>query len=133
MQVEHLTENAEMCTDIVGLVFDRAAKVIANNSELYYKDLEINRLELLLKQEKIHGKRRVKEACDLGKANLEDMVARCEYFHKTILANIHLELQRASKVSTVDALQQLRQTKFFQKSMQDLTDFAYESVSKTEF
>ena len=56
---------------------------------------------------------------------MEDMVARCEYFHKTILANIQKELQRASKVSTVDALEQLRQTKFYQKSMQALNDFEY--------
>ena len=87
--------------------------------------MEIERLELLLQKEKIKGKQRVKDACDLAKANLEDMLARCEYFHRTSLANIQKELHRASKVSTVDALEQLRQTKFYQKSMQALNDFEY--------
>ena len=123
-----LSSTSPMCTDIVDLVFDNA---IYKVSELYKKDLEILRLQKLLSLEKIDSKRKVKEACDLGKANLEEMAVRCEFFHKTILATIHAELQRASKVSSVEAMQQLQQSEFFKKSMKDITDLAKVSVPKT--
>ena len=77
VQVEHVIDNAT-CIDIVDLVFDNAMYKV---SELYKKDLEILRLQKLLKLQQIDSKRKVKEACDLGKASMEEMAVRCEYFH----------------------------------------------------
>ena len=87
--------------------------------------MKIERLELLLQLEKKKGKQRVKDACALAKANLEEMLARCDQFHRRSLDNIQKELYQASKVSTADALEQLRQTKFYQKSVQALNEFEY--------
>ena len=128
VQVEHVIDSAAMCTDIVDLVFDNAMYKV---SELYKKDLEILRLQKLLTLEKINSKRKVKEACDLGKASMEEMAVRCEYFHQTILSTIYAQLQRASKVSSVDAIQNIRQSEFFKQSMKDLTDLAKVTVTRT--
>ena len=122
-----VTETTEICAEIVGDVFAKATETrnVDNTSELYRKDLEIQRLQLLLQLEKTKGKRRVKAACAGAKVNLEEMLVRCDQWHKRSLDNIQRELYQASRVSTADSLTQLRQTDFYLSSVQALNEFEY--------
>ena len=106
VEFEIVTEATEIVVEIVGDVVTKATETrdVDNTSELYRKDLEIQRLQLLLQLEKTKGKRRVKAACAGAKVNLEEMLVRCDQWHKRSLDNIQRDLYQASRVSTADTL-----------------------------
>ena len=88
-------------------------------------------LKKQLTLEQMDSKRRVKEACNLAKFSMEEMAVQCENFHRTLLSTIYGHLQQASKVSSEEALQQIKQSEFFKRSMKDLSNLAKGTVSKT--
>ena len=117
LQVEHVVEEVT-CTDIVDQVFDDAKCKI---SECHRKDLEILDLKKQLALEQLDSERRVREACNLAKFNMEEMAVECEKFHRTLMSTIYGHLEQASKVSSEEALRQITQSEFFKRSMKDLS------------
>ena len=118
-------------TDVIEHVDD----VLCSSSQyvlhmLDEKDMEILRLKKLLESERKTNQRKVEEACEVARTGLEGMVAQFGNLHPTMVAMVHAQLQQASNVTTQRTIEDIHNSEFYVKKMQELIDIAKVSAPK---